>query len=281
MKRFFNIAVIVATVLQITACKTPTEEVIPSNNRHALTIDMEVSRVSFGEWHNDGRVSLVWSEGDCIAANGQTSSVANIDANNANIATFWFNEKVSFPANILYPASFYKSATTITLPSVQPLSTAGIGTNTLPIVAYIANEGDTPVLKHLAGVIHLRIKASSGEKQDLHPISKVEFIGGNSEQVCGDFTIDYENATLTPTSTKNMKVTVQMDGPLSPTEATNVYIVVPAREYSKGYTIRITDKNGHYMTKKKESAQTVKNGSIVSMPEFVFESMGFSLDVGV
>ena len=87
MKSFFNIAVIVATVLQITACKTPTEEVIPSNNRHALTIDMEVSRVSFGEWHNDGRVSLVWSEGDCIAANGQTSSVANIDANNANIAT--------------------------------------------------------------------------------------------------------------------------------------------------------------------------------------------------
>ena len=281
MKRVINIAVILTATLQMTACNTPTEEVVLPNDNHSLTIDMEATRVSFGEWKDNGRVGLVWDEEDCIAANGQTSNKAQIDAVEPNIATFWFNEKLSYPVNILYPASFYKSATTITLPSVQPLSTAGIGTNTLPVAAYIANEGDTPVLKHLTGIIHLRIKAASGEKQDLHPISKVEFMGGDSEQVCGDFTIDYENATLTPTSTKNMKLAVRMDGPLSPTEATNVYIVVPAREYKKGYTIRITDKNGHYMTKKKESAQTVRNGVIVSMPEFEFESMGFSLDVGV
>lgn len=273
--------VTVAIVLQMVACSTVDDNTGVVVEDTILTIDLGKSRTSLGVQQDDGHIALSWSEGDCIAANGQCSNEAQIEADRKGVAHFGFVESLTYPCAILYPASFYKSATTVTLPAVQPFSKEGMATNTLPMASYVVNGGDAPIMRHLTGVVHLRIKASSEEGEQYRSLLKVEFIGGDAEQVCGDFEIDYENSTLSPLSSKERKVAVRMDSLLLTSETIDVYIVVPAREYSKGYTIRVTDVEGWFMDKKKLSAQTIERGEVVTMPEFEFKPDRFSLDVGI
>lgn len=273
--------VALAIVAQMVACTTADDNAGAITGDTTLIIDLGKSRTSLGEIQSDGRIALSWSEGDCIAANGQYSKEAQIKSDNDGVAYFNFVESLTYPCSILYPASFYKSATTINLPSVQTFSVGGVATNTLPMASYVVDGGDSPIMKQLVGVVHLRIKAASEEGEPYRSLLKVEFIGGNVEQVCGDFEIDYENSTLTPLSSKERKVAVKMNSLLLTSETVDVYIVVPAREYSNGYTIRVTDVDGWFMDQKKLSAQKIERGEVVAMPEFEFKPNKFSLDIGI
>lgn len=284
MKRLINIPLAIAVVMLAISCSATQEDVCLSNEKSSLVVDLGNSRITLGEKQSDGSIPLRWSEGDCIAANGKSSSAAQIDLERIGVATFNFSEKLTYPCNLLYPASFYKNATTITLPSVQKYSSKGLAANTLPMASCITSIDEVPILKHLVGIVHLQIKAAEdAATDDLYPIRKITFEGGEKEQMCGDFEIDYENNTLTPISSQDgKKITVDMmNTSLSTAEITNVYIVVPAREYSSGYKVTIVNNLGATMYKTKSSSQTIHCGEVVTMPVFEFKHSVYSLDVGI
>ena len=269
---------LVAVLLLAVGCQSVENEIVlPKQTTNSITIGLTQTKTSLGTLENGVR-KIFWSNGDCIAANGSTSSEAIFDAENSSVATFDFESELTYPLNILYPASFYKDASTITLPAVQAAATASFATNTLPMATSVASVGDAIKLSHLAGVIRLQLKA---QKDRDNTIRKVEFAGNDGEQVSGDFLIDYNAVTLTPTSEAeaDKKVATRVMETLTVDTITDIFIVVPAQEYKNGFSVRVINSSGHYMDKKKSSGVKIRNGEILTMPEMEFIPNGTLINV--
>lgn len=270
--------IIALVTLVFGGCSYGSDEVQISDKRDALTIVMPENptvRTLLGEVV-DGARMVYWSAGDCIAANGVTSYEAQIDEERLNVATFEFGKELTYPSNVLYPASFYKDEATITLPKVQPEAEGTFATNTFPMAAYVATEASGVAMQHLASVIHLQIKDVAGDDAGKHAaLLRVEFRGNNSEAISGDFSVNYADATLLPAEngTKNLETVVKVGGNLSTTEVKDIFVVVPAQPYSRGFTIRVIDKAGHFMDKKAPAMELVR-GKIYKMPPFEFVPTG-------
>ena len=62
---------------------------------------------------------VYWTDGDCIALNGTASDALSGIGEAQSSATFRVPGSFSLPYDILYPASIWKDAGTVTLPSAQ------------------------------------------------------------------------------------------------------------------------------------------------------------------
>ena len=155
---------------------------MPPSSDSSITIELEQQTKTYLGDSVDGVRSVYWSVGDCIVANGMTSSEAKIDGEKARVATFDFESKLDYPCNILYPVSIYKDAATVTLPSIQYQTVDGtIDTNTLPMATCVVKEGEMPKLHHLAGVIHIQLRAYEDKRSD--NIRLIEFWSGSEEPI--------------------------------------------------------------------------------------------------
>ena len=291
--RYIVYMIATLSALAVCGCSNGDDLTLPPSSDSSITIELEQARTYLGE-SVDGVRSVYWSVGDCIVANGATSSEAKIDSERLGVATFDFDSKIDYPCNILYPTSLYKDATTVTLPSLQYQTVDGtIDTNTLPMATCVVKEGEMPKLHHLAGVVHIQLRAYEDKWSD--NIRLIEFWSGSEcpnesvvpevphKQVSGDFTIDYATATLAPTSNKisAQKVGVVLDKELSVDKVTDVFIVVPAQEYEDGFTVRIMNEVGQYLDKIKPSSQSIAKGDILKMPEIVFIPTGTQIGVEI
>ena len=291
--RYIVYMIATLSALAVCGCSNGDDLTLPPSSDSSITIELEQARTYLGE-SVDGMRSVYWSVDDRIVANGVTSSEAKIDSERLGVATFDFDSKIEYPCNILYPTSLYKDATTVTLPSLQYQTVDGnIDTNTLPMATCVVAEGEMPKLHHLAGVIHIQLRAYEDEWSDT--IRLIEFWSGSEEpkegvvpevahkQVSGDFTIDYATATLTPISNKisAQKVSVALDKELSLDRVTDLFIVVPAQEYENGFTVRVINEVGQYLDKTKPSSQSIAKGDILKMPEFSFIPTGTIVGVEI
>ena len=246
-----------------------------------LAVASTTPRTSLGVLNN-GVWSLVWSEGDRIAANGISSSDALISDEDAGWAQFSFVGDLTYPCNLLYPAQFYTDATTITLPDTQEAAIDKFATNTLPMVAVLEEEGGRTTMQHLMGAVCVQVLLDKAETADTHLIKRVEFSGNSAEQVSGAFEVDYTSATLTPKAQgikENRVVKARASRSLSLTEPVKIYVVVPAREYTEGFTVRVLDQAGHYMDIKREGSITIKKGVATKLKAVRFVSEGTILGV--
>ena len=75
------------------------------------------SKTYLGDLVNGAR-KVYWSDGDQIAINGNESTQIAI-SENKNFAEFTFAGTLDYPYSVLYPASAYVDASTISLPAVQ------------------------------------------------------------------------------------------------------------------------------------------------------------------
>ena len=243
----------------------------PQNGVTVLTAGTPSTRTVL---QNDQKV--LWTTGDKINVNGIESNALELEEASAT-ATFTIPGTLSNPYKAVFPAYIYKDAQTVTLPAVQTYAENSFGATSAPMAAYQAS-GNNLNFKHLCAVLKLTIEKA----EDAHEIMYVEFSGKNDEQVCGDFTIDYQNGELTGASTavSARKVRCNVYEELS-AEGLVVYLVVPAVEYSNGYTIKVVDTEGHYMEKGKASGQTLDAGKIYDMPAFTFEPDKTEFDVGI
>lgn len=222
--------------------------------------------------------TVLWTNGDKVNVNGVESAALDL-AEPSTSASFTFNAVLNNPYCAVYPASIYKAATTITLPATQEYVAGTFAQNASPMAAY-TTEGNNLRFQHLCAVLKLTVTKPADS--DHNDIAYVEFYGKNGEQVSGDFTIDFATMTLTGTSTAeaDKKVCYNVssefvDGALT------LYVVVPAAEYSNGYTVKVVDAQGHYMEQSKKSAQTLAAGGIYEMPAFEFVPAGTQLDVEI
>lgn len=270
-KILFPIAIVAALFVAGCAKENLVEPMGPQNGVTILTAGTPTTKTVL---QNDQKV--LWTNGDQINVNGVESEALVLDTP-AAIATFTIPGVLNNPFKAVFPASIYKDAQTVNLPAVQAYAEESFGPNVSPMAAYQAN-GNNLNFKHLAAVIKLNITKGS----DADEIMYVEFCGKNNEQVCGDFSIDFENATLAGVSTKasDKKVRCNIYEEIS-SAGLSVYVAVPAVEYQNGYTVKVVDTKGHFMEISKQSGETLVAGKIYDMPAFEFAPTGTEFNVGI
>lgn len=224
---------------------------------------------------------IFWAEGDCIAINGIVSNPLTEEAAGGVTALFDFTEYLSTPCDVLYPASMYKDEATITLPAIQTYQADGFKSDAYPMSA--RSESTTgATLSPLCAMIKFPIKLAGGTSPDTDRISNIVFSGNDGEQVCGDFSINYDFALLTSASSaeEDKKVMININKSLD-ADPLPVVMVVPAGDYDSGFSIRVTDVAGHYMDMSKNTAFTVEAGHLYVMPEFEFVPTGTQLGIEI
>ena len=266
MKRIYGIF---AAVLCLAAgCA---KEIAPSNDAQVTVLTAGVAQT---KTILDGS-KVYWTAGDQINVNGVTSDELAIDAPSAT-ATFTFKGVLNTPYKAVFPASIYKDENTVTMPSVQEYCETSFHSQASPMLAYKEDNGNL-VFSHPFAVVCLSINL----KEDTDKISYVEFRGNDNEQVCGDFAVDFTNLTLSGTGSGDKVVRVNVDHALSAGAPMLVHIVVPARTYAAGFTIKVADENGHYMQKSVQTERVYEAGKVYDMKAFDFEPTATELDADV
>ncbi|MBR6001288.1 MAG: calcineurin-like phosphoesterase C-terminal domain-containing protein [Bacteroidales bacterium] len=234
-----------------------------------LTIGLPESKTSLGE-PVDGKRKVYWSNGDQVSLNGVASEALSGLDEDAVSASFTFQGVINPPFNLLYPASFYKNSGTITLPATQEYAAGTFANNVAPLCGYAATAGADISLAHLGSIIHLIISKDAAVSQS--SLAAVRFRGNNGEQVCGDFTIDYQAHTLTPSSsaTADKTLTMSLSQPLSESAPLDIFLVVPAGTYSGGFYVELVDNLHRTMTKVKDESVTLTAGGMKKMTAFTF-----------
>lgn len=271
MTNFFRITALAAAVLAGVACNLENKEVVPGQDYSVITVSLpsDISKTTLGESVADKR-SVYWADGDQLSCNGTASVALSGVPAESQSASFTFPGVLSTPYNLLYPASFYKNASTITLPATQTYAAGSFATGTEPLAGYTESESDPVTLNHLCSIVQLRIKKDAGVS--LGTIEKITFKGNSGEQVTGDFTINYAAGTLTSASSADADKVLEytLSQPLSESTALDAFLVVPARIYSSGFTVIIEDDAHRTMTKTKSSSANLAAGKLSRMTEFTF-----------
>lgn len=272
----------------LASCAKVTEEVIPaesdpeiSNVKTVLTVGIGTDTKTYLGDDGSATHKVYWSNGDVIAVNGVDSDpLAGLVGDNSSV-DFTLNGVLSTPYKAIYPASIYTDATHVTLPAVQTYKAGGFADGMFPMAAYSA-DGSGLAMHHLCAILKISVlretaehaAARSGEV-DTDKLVAVKFKGKSSEQVSGEFEINYA-ATPVPVlvaasgSGADLEVKVAKSQSTSTGTAVDYYIVVPARTYSSGFDIIVKDTNGHIMTKSKESSTELIAGKLYNLTAFEF-----------
>lgn len=248
----------------------------PVGDGHSLTITLGQTKTHMGALDGTSH-KIYWSNKDKINVNGNESDELSGLGDTESTATFHFATPLSgTPYNIVYPASIYKDASTVTLPALQTYKDGGFADGMYPMAGYSA-DGSSVSINHLCAIVKVSVKRSSAGGADTDNLVSVTFKGKNNEQVSGDFAINYGAATLTGASSaaadKEVRVTKNLA--TSTSEAAVYYIVVPAQAYSNGISITVQDVNGDTMTKE-SGAATLAAGKLYTPAEFEFVPDGSS-----
>ena len=213
---------------------------------------------------------VYWCDGDCLSLDGTASNPLSGVGESASSAVFTFPGVHTAPFNLLYPASFWKNASTITLPAEQEYASGSFASNSAPLAAHVTSVSGSILLGHLCTVLQLSVSKDAGVSAS--SLSTVRFYGNADEQVCGDFSIDYTVPSLSPAaeSEEGRELVLSVAQPLDSETPLELYLVVPAGEYASGFSVVLEDNQHRTMTKVKNGAVTLSAGSLKKMTAFTF-----------
>lgn len=252
-----------------------------SGEKFRVTIGLpQEGKIVMGESVNNTR-PLYWSNGDQININGiESDALENLPAN-PTTAEFTFDQVLTTPYNVLYPAAIYTNATQVTLPASQTYKNDGFADGMFPMAGYSA-DGSSTTMSPLCAVVKVQVlRASTSPDED--DLASVTFKGRNNEQVSGLFNINFETPALTGASNDvaSRAVKVVKKIATSTSEAAVYYVVVPAGTYSNGFDVTVKDQNGHFMTKSKTASIDLVPGKLYGMAEFEFVPTGTEIGIEI
>lgn len=272
MKRFLTIRIVSATAALLALTVSCRREA-PAGDGFNLEISMS-DAVSKSYLAEDGS-TLLWSEGDVVCLNGMSSDPMSADFDGGVNATFHFAADPGAPYSVVVPASAYASDNSIFLPSRQNWTEGNISPNAVVLVG--CSQTSQVTLHHVNSYIRLSLRKGDHTQ---HPVSYISFYGNDSENVAGEFNVEYDSdgvPHLVSTSRGQQKIQV-----MSCLQEGDFVLAVPAMEFQHGFTVEIVDAVGHFMRKRVSSRVTLKPGVIyTSLGEIVFNPTGTYIDGGV
>lgn len=238
-----------------------------NDSRTVLTLELPgTTKTVLGD-AQDGMRPVLWCKGDKISVNGVASQALAIEEN-VPTASFVFEKELTAPYSIIYPATMVKNGgSVITLPSQQKAASGdNIVSGSMPMAGYSTTE--SVMMKQVCGILGIRLKM--GTESNLIRYIEVTALGG--EPVCGDFTVDYQNSTLSSEAkdANVIRMEVQKTFPAGPASAFNV--ILPAGVYSQGFSVKVVDENGQSMIRNIGGSRKLEAGKLMLMPELTFVS---------
>ncbi len=240
MKRYI-LAILALLPILFVGCQTDTTNVGYGGDDTTLTVSLSGTRTSLGGEAN-GKYPLYWSEGDCLAINGVESGEAQINATNPALATFAVNGGEQRPFSITYPytSTTSKEAPMVVFPAEQSFVEDTFDKGCAPMYGY-AKAGEEIALKHLAGI--LRFAMTAEEEVVLDRI----VITSSTERLAGEFFVDCQSGTITPSDNASNSVTYTANTTLSSDDEKVFYISLPNGE-TGACLVEFIDSEGRKMT---------------------------------
>ena len=232
-----------------------------------LELSFEDTRTSLGPADASGERKVLWSDGDRINVNGADSRALS-GVEGAASASFVFDAVLSYPYNILYPASAYEEGN-LRLSAVQAYVPGSFASGSAPAAAYVTSSSESHKLKNLETVLCLSLKKGSAEAS----LKSLEFRGGDGEQVSGLFALDFQTASLSGISEaqQDRAVTLDVGEVALSSEAKDFYLVIPARNYEKGFVVTAETTDGQKTKIVRHSGIVFQQGKVVRMKALALE----------
>lgn len=240
-----------------------------NDSRTVLTLELPgTTKTVLGE-AQDGVRPVLWCKGDKISVNGVASQALAIEEN-VPTASFVFEKELTAPYSIIYPASMVKDGgAVITLPSQQKAASGdNIVSGSMPMAGYSTTE--SVMMKQVCGILGIRLKM--GTEANLIRYIEVTALGG--EPVCGDFTVDYQNGTLSSEAKDANVIRMEVQKALSAESASAFNVILPAGVYSQGFSVKVVDENGQSMIRNIGGSRKLEAGKLMLMPELTFVPNG-------
>lgn len=236
-----------------------------NDSRTVLTLELPgTTKTVLGD-AQDGVRPVLWCKGDKISVNGVASQALAIEEN-VPTASFVFEKELSAPYSIIYPASMVKDGgAVITLPSQQKAASGdNIVSGSMPMAGY--SDTESVMMKQVCGILGIRLKM--GTEANLIRYIEVTALGG--EPVCGDFSVDFQNSTLS-SEAKDADVIRMEVQKTFPAESANTFnVILPAGVYSDGFQVKVVDENGRAMVRSIKGSRELGAGKLMLMPELEF-----------
>lgn len=246
------------------------------NNEGLTVLTVELpgeTKTILGEAQGDVR-PVLWSKGDQISVNGNSSEALEED----NVPTARFEIKandLTTPYFITYPASmvkeFKESSAVITLPSQQKVASGdNIISGSLPMAGYSNMESSVIKMSQLCGILGIQLKAGS----ETGLIRYIEVTATGGEPVSGDFSVDFQNCTLSSEAPGVNVIRMEVQKALSEESVSTFNVILPAGVYSKGFSVKVVDENGQAMVRNIGGNRELEAGKLMQMPELTFVPNG-------
>lgn len=235
-----------------------------NDSRTVLTLELPgTTKTVLGD-AQDGVRPVLWCKGDKISVNGVVSDPLNVEGDVLK-ADFVLSKPVSSPYEIIYPAGMVKDAATITLPAGQKYAEGdNIASGSMPMAGYSTTE--SVMMKQVCGILGIRLKM--GTEANLIRYVEVTALGG--EPVCGDFTVDYQNSTLSSEAKGADVIRMEVQKTLPAGSANTFNVILPAGVYSAGFQVKVVDENGRAMVRSIKGSHELEAGKLMLMPELEF-----------
>lgn len=240
-----------------------------NDSRTVLTLELPgTTKTVLGD-AQDGVRPVLWCKGDKISVNGVASQALAIEEN-VPTASFVFEKELSSPYSIIYPAAMVKNGgAVITLPSQQKVASGdNIVSGSMPMAGYSTTE--SVMMKQVCGILGIRLKM--GTEANLIRYIEVTALGG--EPVCGDFSVDFQNSTLSSEAKDANVIRMEVQKALSAESASAFNVILPAGGYSQGFSVKVVDENGQSMIRNIGGSRKLEAGKLMLMPELTFVPNG-------
>lgn len=207
-------------------------------------------------------LDVLWEDGDNIIVNNATYPVQYDEQEEL----YYVLAEQASSYEAFYPAEIYTKWKGVMIPDVQQFREGGFARYSCPMSA----SGSTTQLRfnHVFGILHLRISGSA-------ELASVNVKDNAAGVLCGYLskdangiwntwseTLEYDNVTV------NCK-TADGNG-LTLGGGKDFYIPLPAGEYTQGFTITISEKNGHAMVVNSSTPRTIKAGHVLNTPAIAY-----------
>ena len=164
-----------------------------------VTLPTPDTKTSLGEKTADGKYPVYWSENDCLAVNGKTTTSLKIDEANPAVAVFELPLGITIPYNIVYPyqgddvvVNSKNGRYPVLFATEQEYTEGTFSQGSAPMYAYSDGFSDVE-MHHLATALRFRVNANAADDVTLKyvSVSTVE-----AEPISGVFDLDCQTGKL-------------------------------------------------------------------------------------
>lgn len=219
----------------------------------------------------------LWAEGDRLSLNGLESLPLTADAAGGNVARFKFKGNLTYPYNLLYPAT--EESAIVTFPAVQEYHEDSFDPRATPMYS-AAKTFENATLSHLSSLLKFTLTS-----QETVTLSQILVTAMGGEHLSGAFEMEtdadglFTGAIRASEGSVAASLSFGESGCTLSSQPKSFFMSIPHGVYTKGFTALIITNDNKVMALKfytQNGAQTILPSRVIE-----FETVAFEGDASV